>query len=344
MAPHLALFAPLNQALVALLAASAGLSALTTTLPPFAALQGVAASAALALGAATATLRPYRGLEVWKTHVSAALLGLTALTAVVSVLMLWLAQGAGLGSGAAAALSALLLALACALLLLILLSWWRSLLKGDPGWKGRCAAARAARAQAAGKGRGEGGVGVGVGAATAAASQPLLQRLPDWVKELLGVDEDVDVEARDGAAAGLLAAVGMAAQSTPQPVQEEAEVTVNPLHAVQQQPELAQEAVEQALPVLLPGWALCSSEEGGGHYEDAKGRVLLEPPLLLAVEGVDPLEPFECVDGTAFYWSDGRGRRGARLLAPGWRRCIQGGEVWYWREGGQLARRPEYIY
>ena len=86
---------------------------------------------------------------------------------------------------------------------------------------------------------------------------------------------------------------------------------------------------------------------GGEHARDGTGRLSSEPPLL--PEGVDPLEHFDCLEGQRFYWSDGRrgpkGKRDARLLAPGWRRCVRDGEVWFWHPSRErLVRRPDYVY
>ena len=342
MVPTLAIFGPFNQALVAFLAASAGFSSLTTTLAPFAAIQGCASAAALSLALVTAYARPYRGAEVWKTHVSTALLLLTALTGAASVVMLWVVQGAAVGKGTAASLCISLISLAIAMVLLILFSWWRSLLKGDPQWKAKQAAARATRT-AAFQAQQAHLASVGGGERKALAIPIPALRLPDWAKELLGMDEDVDVEARDRAASAVVHTPQLPSESEDGQEDAGAEVTFNPIHAASEQ--LAGEQ-----PALLPGWQRRTDPATRTvFYSDEKGRVCLEPPLLEQAEGVDPLEHFECVDGERFYWSDGRriakGRRNARLLAPGWRRCVlASGVVRFLHTDGRLVVRPDYVH
>jgi len=133
---------------VSLLAASAALSSISSTLPQFAAAQSAAALAALLLCAATLRLRPYRGLHSWKTHVGAALLLLTACTAAISVAAFALSRGGARDAGSerlSLGLSITPLVLAVVVGLVLLSSWWRSLLRQDPGWRARAEAAARAR-------------------------------------------------------------------------------------------------------------------------------------------------------------------------------------------------------
>ena len=105
--------------------------------------------------------------------------------------------------------------------------------------------------------------------------------------------------------------------------------------------------------VLLPGWQRVQEAGGSGRvvYQDEGGRVCHEAPVVDGLpEGVDPWERFEVVDGQRFFWSDGRrgpkGKRDARLLAPGWRRCLREEDgVWFVQEGtGRMVRRPDMVF
>ena len=116
------------------------------------------------------------------------------------------------------------------------------------------------------------------------------------------------------------------------------------------QPAVApREQQQQQQQQLLPGWQRCVDEEGAVFYADEEGRVMVTPPCVEETpEGVDALERFEVVDGERYYWSDGRrgvkGRRDARLLVPGWRRCVRGGEALFLHRDGRLVRRPDYVH
>ena len=100
-----------------------------------------------------------------------------------------------------------------------------------------------------------------------------------------------------------------------------------------------------APPALVPGWSRAVSPSTGGEiFEEGEGSLLQGLP-----EGVDALERFECLEGRRYYWSDGRrgpkGKRDARLLAPGWRRCVRDGEVWFWHPSRErLVRRPDFVF
>lgn len=401
MAPGLAYFRPLNHALVALLAASAGFSSLTSALPPFAATQGIASAAALGLAVLTIAFRPFRGIEVWKTHISSALLLLTACTGVFSVVMLWLSQGGSVARGTATSLSLALLTFAFAVVLLLFFSWWRALRKQDPQWKAKCAAALKARRDAVGAlktrasassryflsaaGAAAGAVTAGAAEAASAATpappsffQQRIIKLPDWAKELLGLDEDVDVEARDGAAAALagdsppLVSLPPPQSSSSSAAGSQGEslthIVHNPLllHAASAplppptatgEEENAQvlraEGMEFYLwggVALVPGWRPGSAPGGEAAFVEVGGeRWCREAPYLDGLpEGVDPFEYFECVEGERYYWSDGRrgekGRRDGRLMAPGWRRCVRGGATAFVHvASGKVARRPVFL-
>ncbi len=129
---------------------------------------------------------------------------------------------------------------------------------------------------------------------------------------------------------------------------------------VEEEEEGAEESPAPAPPppavanaALLPGWRRAPEAGGSGRavYLDEGGRACHEAPVVEGLpEGVDPWERFEVVDGQRYFWSDGRrrekGQRGARLLAPGWRRCVRAEDgVWFLQMGtGKMVRRPDLVY
>ena len=138
--------------------------------------------------------------------------------------------------------------------------------------------------------------------------------------------------------------------------QGEGEVRVNPLLAAAAAsaaaaPAAGAGAAPPPAGELVPGWCRTVDPSTGREtfFEASTGRACSTPPLLVVPEGVDPFEYFECVEGERFYYSDGRrirkGKRSARLMVPGWRRCVREDGVWFFNEREQsFARRPDYVY